>query len=167
MEKNLHSKEAVEKLKELLGAIGTCMFITSENAAAHSSRPMALIEVDDHANTWFFTSINSVKVKDIEADPNVAMIFTHPGKEIYVDVKGRATVVTDKEVLKDKWNPIVKAWFPEGPENSADLCLLKVKTDEAHYWDSENGKLMQSIKLLASVVTGQTLVKGVHGELTV
>ncbi|SJZ97753.1 pyridoxamine 5'-phosphate oxidase family protein [Sediminibacterium ginsengisoli] len=164
MEKNLHSAEAVAKYKSLVSAIGTCMFTTSGESGHHASRPMAIVDVDDDANTWFFTSLNSEKIKDIRNDQDVAMIFAHPGKEIYVDVKGRAAIITDRATMESKWNPIVKVWFPEGVD-SPDICLLKVKTDEAHYWDSDSSKMMQAFKMLASVVTGQNLVKGVHGDL--
>lgn len=165
MEKNLHSKEAITKFKELVDAVGTCMFITTPTDCEHHARPMGVVEVDQDANTWFFSHFDSNKVKNIQINPDVEMIFAHPSKEIYLVVKGRASIETDKKLIRDKWHPQIKAWFPLGVD-SPDICLLKIKTDEAHYWTTETGKLSNAIKLMTSVIQGKAFAKGVHGELT-
>jgi general stress protein 26 len=166
MEKNLHSTEAVNKLKSLVESISTCMFYTNVSAGVHNTRPMAAIEVDINGTLWFFTNIESNKVRDIQKDPNVHLAFAHPGKDSYLDLRGLASVETDRKSIHDKWNPIVKAWFPEGKDDP-NLCLIKVKTDEAHYWDTETTKMVEMIKIVSSVVSGKKLVEGVHGDLLV
>ena len=105
-------------------------------------------------------------MKDIEKDNNAHLVFAHPGKDSYIDLRGRASIAQDRKSIEEKWTPIVKAWFPEGV-NDPNLCLIKVKTDEAHYWDNESTKMVEMLKLVASVVTGKELVEGVHGDLLV
>ncbi|MES2891173.1 MAG: pyridoxamine 5'-phosphate oxidase family protein [Bacteroidota bacterium] len=166
MEKNLHSTEAVKKLKSLVESIGTCMFYTNISSGDHNTRPMAVIEVDMNGNLWFFTSVQSTKVKDIEKDSGVQLAFAHPGKDSYLDLRGLASIETDRKSIEEKWNPIVKAWFPEGKDDP-NLCLVKVKTDEAHYWDTETTKMVEMIKIVSSVVSGKKLAEGVHGDLLV
>lgn len=166
MEKNLNSTEAIKKLQSLVSAIGTCMFYTNTQAGIHNTRPMAVIEVDVNGTLWFFTNLQSLKVKDIERDNNVHLVFAHPGKDSYIDLRGRASIEKDQKSIEEKWSPIVKAWFPDGVKDP-DLCLIKVKTDEAHYWDTENTKMVEMLKVVASVVTGKELVEGVHGDLLV
>lgn len=166
MEKNLNSTEAIKKLQSLVNAINTCMFYTNIQTGIHNTRPMAVIEVDNNGTLWFFTDIQSNKVKDIEKDSSVHLVFAHPGKDSYIDLRGRASIEQDRKSIEDKWTPIIKAWFPEGVSDP-NLCLIKVKTDEAHYWDSENTKMVEMLKLVASVVTGKELVEGVHGDLLV
>jgi general stress protein 26 len=166
MEKNLNSTEAVKKLQSLIGSIGTCMFYTNTQTGIHNTRPMAIIEVDNNGSLWFFASQQSNKVKDIEQDCNVHLVFAHPGKDSYLDIRGRASIEKDRKSIEEKWNPIVKAWFPDGV-NDPDLCLLKVKTDEAHYWDTETTKMVEMLKAVASVVSGKQLVEGIHGDLLV
>ena len=166
MEKNLNSTEAIKKLQSLVTGIGTCMFFTNTGAGIYNTRPMAVIEVDASGNIWFFTSHQSNKVTDIEKDPNVHLVFAHPGKDTYLDVRGRASIEKDPTSIEEKWSPIVKAWFPEGAKDP-NLCLVKIKTDEAHYWDTETTKMVEMIKTVASVVTGKQLVEGVHGDLLV
>ena len=166
MEKNLNSKEAIEKLRSLVNDIGTCMFFTNTQTGIHNSRPMAVIEVDVNGNLWFFTNLQSAKVKDIEKDGNVHLVFASPAKDSYLDLRGRASVEQDRKSIEDKWNPIVKAWFPEG-KDAPDICLLKVKTDEAHYWDTNSTKMVEMLKIVTSIVTGKQLQEGVHGDLLV
>jgi general stress protein 26 len=164
MEKNLHNTEAIKKLQELVSDIKTCMMITSGKTGALASRPMAAVDTDDSGNIWFYTSLDSNKIKDIEIDHFAQLIFAHPGKDSYLDVRGRINVITDKNAVREKWNWMIKAWFPDGID-SPDICLLQVKTDEVHYWDTENSKMVQVLKAALSIVAGKPLVEGVHGEL--
>ncbi|MEO5892628.1 MAG: pyridoxamine 5'-phosphate oxidase family protein [Ferruginibacter sp.] len=166
MEKNLNSKEAIAKLQSLVNDIGTCMFFTNTQNGIHNTRPMAIIEVDMNGNLWFFTNQQSAKVKDIEKDSNVHLVFASPSKDSYVDLRGRASIEQDRKSIEDKWNPIVKAWFPEGKDDP-DLCMIKVKTDEAHYWDTNTTKMVEMLKIVTSIVTGKQLAEGVHGDLLV
>jgi general stress protein 26 len=164
MEKNLQSGEAITKLQEMVSDIRTCIFITSGKSCMHSSRPMAAVEADHQGNIWFFTSNHSNKVKDIEQEAQVDLVFAHPGKDSYLHIKGRAVVVSDKTTIAEKWTPIVKAWFPGGI-NDPGLCLVKVKSDEAHYWDTESTKMVEMLKVALSAITGKSMAEGVHGEL--
>lgn len=166
MEKNLHANEAVKKLQDMVSDIRTCMMITSGKTGARASRPMAAVDTDHMGNIWFFTSQHSNKVKDIELDHFVQLVFAHPGKDSYLDVRGRANVIIDTASVKEKWNPMIKAWFPGGIDDPA-ICLLQIKTDEVHYWDTENSKMVQVLKAALSIVAGKPLVEGVHGELNV
>ncbi|MES2328886.1 MAG: pyridoxamine 5'-phosphate oxidase family protein [Bacteroidota bacterium] len=166
MEKNLHANEAVKKLQELVSDIRTCMMITSGKTGARASRPMAAVDTDHMGNIWFFTNLQSNKVKDIEIDHFVQLVFAHPGKDSYLDVRGRANVITDAASIREKWNVMVKAWFPEGISDP-DICLLQIKTDEVHYWDTENSKMVRVLQAALSIVAGKPLVEGVHGELNV
>lgn len=166
MEKNLHNTEAVKKLQDLVSDMRTCMMITSGKTGARASRPMAAVDTDHMGNIWFFTNLQSNKIKDIEIDHFTQLVFAHPGKDTYLDVRGRANVITDKESIKSKWTPLVKAWFPDGVDDP-NLCLVQIKTDEVHYWDTENTKMVRVLQLAMSVVAGKPLVEGVHGELNV
>lgn len=165
-EKNLSSNEAVDKLKALVDDIRTCMFFTNTQAGIHNTRPMAVIETDINGNLWFFTNKQSSKVKDIEKDSHVHLVFANPSKDSYLDVRGRASIEDDRKSIEEKWNPIIKAWFPEG-KNDPELCLIKVKTDEAHYWDRDSTKMMEILKTAKAVITGKQLSEGLHGDLLV
>jgi general stress protein 26 len=163
MEKNLSSADALKKYKELVDEIKTCMFISSVEAN-QTARPMATTQVDDDGTTWFFTGKSSLKVHEIKQDHTVHLLYAHPGKSSYLDVWGKANLVYDRNKIEELWNPIVKAWFPDGVDDP-NLCLLKINPQDAHYWDSESGKMIQFVKIIASAVTGKKSNAGVEGAL--
>lgn len=167
MEKNLQNEQALEKLKSLVKDINICMFITNtrDDAQTHT-RPMATVDVEDDGTLWFYTDIRSIKVEEVEAQHGVHLVYAHPGKSSYLDVWGTATVVRDKQLIKDKWTPMVKAYFSEGAEDP-HLALLKVKPEDCYYWDVETGKMVYFLKAAASIVTGERLAKGAQGSLDV
>jgi general stress protein 26 len=166
MEKNLSNEEAVKKFKKLVNDINVCMFITNNNEQGHT-RPMATIEVEENGTLWFFTDLRSVKVEEVNKDHIVHLVYAHPGKESFLDVWGNASIVTDKQNIKDKWSPFVKAWFPEGLDDP-NLALLRVQPQDVYYWDAEAGKMISFLKIIAGVVTGKpALTSDAQGSLKV
>jgi len=165
MEKNLQNEEALRKFRKLVNEIRVCMFITNNKDNNHT-RPMATIEAAEDGSLWFFTDIRSIKVEEVASDGAVHLVYAHPGKESYLDLWGRAQVVTDRTLIREKWNPIVKAWFPNGADDP-NLALLQVQPRDIYYWDAETGKMVQYLKMAAAVVTGKTLADGAEGKLKV
>lgn len=165
MEKNLQDTEAIQKFKKLVNEINVCMFITQNHENDHT-RPMATIEVEENGTLWFFTDIRSIKVEEVSTESNVHLVYAHPGKESYLDIWGKANVVTDRDTIKNKWKTIVKAWFPNGADDP-NLALLKVQPRNSYYWDAEAGKMVAFLKIAASVVTGKHLSEGAEGSLRV
>lgn len=163
MEKNLQNEEALGKFRKLVEEIRICMFITDNNDENHT-RPMATIEVEENGTLWFFTDIRSIKVEEVAMTKQVHLTYAHPGKDSYLDVRGRGSIVTDRQTIKDKWKPLVKAWFPNGPEDP-NLALLKIEPQKTYYWDSETGKMVEFLKMAASIVTGKRLAEGAEGKL--
>lgn len=166
MEKHLQDKEALNKFKKLVEDIRVCMFITATNSDEHT-RPMSTIKVEDDGTLWFFTDVRSIKVDEVTRERDVHLTYAHPGKESYLDVWGKANVVTDRQQIKEKWSPVVKAWFPKGDEDP-NLALLKIKPADVYYWDAESGKMVQFFKMAVAAVTGNPAVAdGKEGKLAV
>jgi general stress protein 26 len=165
MEKNLQNEEALKKFKKLVEGINICMFIT-DNKDENHTRPMATIDVEDNGTLWFFTDIRSIKVEEVATTKQVHLAYAHPGKDSYLDVMGTGSVVTDRGIIKSKWKPIVKAWFPNGPEDP-NLALLKITPTRMYYWDAETGKMVEFLKMAASIVTGKKLAEGAEGKLSI
>jgi hypothetical protein len=59
-----------------------------------------------------------------------------------------------------------KVWFQGGPEDPT-LVLVCVKPESTVYRDTKNNKMIQLIKMAASLVTGKTMDDGVEGKLRV
>lgn len=150
MEQKLQSEEAIKKFKELVSDVSVCMFTTSDDESNIFSRPMSTVKVDDDGNAWFFTNEFSEKIQEISKDNTVYLIYSHPGKNVYVTVKGTCTVIVDRTKIKELWNSILKAWFPAGLDDPK-LCLIKVTTEEAHYWNSNSSKMVVFFKMLKAI----------------
>jgi general stress protein 26 len=165
MEKSLQSEEALKKFKKIVEEVRICMFITNQQSENEHTRPMAAVDVDDQGALWFYTDIRSIKVEEVATQRNVHLTFAHPGKESYMDVWGTGSIVTDRQLIKEKWSPVVKAYFPNGADDP-NLALLKVTPTDVYYWESETGKMMQFIKQAAAAVTKNPAVaKSAEGKL--
>lgn len=165
MEKNLQNEEALKKFKKLAEEVNICMFITHSHDDHDHTRPMATVQVDDNGTLWFFTDIRSIKVEEVTQDKEVHLIYSHPGKESYMDVWGRSSIITDRQQVKDKWSPVVKAYFPEGADDP-NLALMKVQPTDVYYWEAKTGKMVQFFKMAVAAVTGNPEVaKGAKGEI--
>ena len=156
--------ESIEKLKTLINDIDFAM-MTTINGGHLRSRPMSTQEYEGDETLWFFTSDETHKVDEIEADNRVNLGYSRPDDNVYVSISGRAAVVKDRAKMEELWNPILKAWFPEGLEDPT-LCLLKVNIEEAEYWDSPNSKLVQLAGFVKAVVTGKPAEGGEYGRIS-
>ncbi len=166
MEKNLQSEDALKKFKKLVEDVRVCMFITNNQTEAEHTRPMSVVDIEDDGTLWFYTDIRSIKVEEVTTDRNVHLTFAHPGKESYMDVCGTGHIEIDKELIKKKWSPVVKAYFPNGIDDP-NLGLLRVKPYSVYYWEAETGKMVQFMKMAVAAVTGNTKVaQGAEGKLS-
>lgn len=154
-----------EKFREMIKDIDLCMLTTvDENNDLHS-RPMSLnSDVDESGNLWFFTSSNSHKASEIERTPNVNVSFVDTRKQQYVSVSGTAALVQDRQKIKELWKPVLKAWFPDGPDQP-DVALLKVNVTKAEYWDGPSSTISQAISFVSAIFTGKQVELGENKKL--
>ena len=161
------AEEGVKKLKKLAEEIDTCLFCTNlKTNDGATSRPMEVQEVDDQGNLWFFSDVNSDKNKEIKADKDVQLFFSHPSVGSYMVLNGEAEVILDRKKTLELWSPTLQIWFKEGCEDPT-ISLIKVKTKSAYYWDTEGNRMVNFFKMLASVATGTSLVDGNEGKISV
>ena len=154
-----------EKLREIIKDIDLCMLTTvDENDDLHS-RPMSLNgDVDEEGNLWFFTSSNSHKANEIERTPNVNVSFADTGDHRYVSISGKAELVRDRQTIKKLWKPVLKAWFPDGPDQP-DVVLLKVKMTKAEYWEGPSSTIAQAVSFVSAIFTGRQVELGENKKL--
>jgi general stress protein 26 len=140
-------KESIAKLNELIKDIEIAMLTTYDQDGSLHSRPMATQKVEFDGLLWFFTRASSHKVQEIEREHHVNLAYSAPDKQRYVSVSGMARLVKDRPKMEELWNPVYKAWFPDGLDD-ADLALLKVSVEHAEYWDSPSSFAAQVIKFV-------------------
>ncbi len=165
-QKVLTGDEGKKKISELIKGVRICMLTTAATDGSFDSRPMATQENDFDGTVYFLTRHESGKVSEIENDAHVGLIYSDPSNHSYVTAKGKAQVSQDKAKIHELWNPMFKAWFPDG-EDDPRIAVLKVEISEAQYWDSSSSKLIFMAKYLARAVTGGGVDVGEQGKVLV
>lgn len=160
----LHDREAIEKFRDLVKDVTVCMFTTLDENHELTSRPMFTSSVDEEGNVWFFTNEFSEKINEVSKDNLVHLIYSHPVKNIYVDVKGTCSLIIDKKKMEELWDPILKNWFPQGLED-AKICLVKVATESAYFWNHTSSKMGLLFQMIRSIAKGDQYKETEKGKL--
>jgi general stress protein 26 len=164
--KNLISRDAIEKIKKLAESADICHFVTALSRVPLSTRPMSTQKVDDDGCIWFMSGKGSTKNREISADSQVQLFYSHQGGSEYMSIFGTAEIVFDREKVAEMWTPIARAWFTGGKDDPA-ISLIKVTPQEGYYWDTKNNKMVSLVKIAAAIVTGKTMDDGIEGRLSV
>jgi general stress protein 26 len=155
-------QEKREKLKQLVKDARIGMFTSMTADGKHVSRPMALQDVEFDGDLWFFTYSDSDLVAQIRANPQVNVSFSDDKQHAWTSVSGSAQQTDDRAKAEELWNPLLKAWFPDGLE-TPNLTLIKVHADSAEYWESaHSSKVITLIGYAKAAVTGKTPDAGEH-----
>jgi general stress protein 26 len=165
--KDLHGAEAGKKIKELAGKADTCFFCTGIiTGKPVTVRPMAVQKKDEEGNFWFLSASDSHKNQDIQADPHVQLLFQGSAHSDFLSIYGVATISTDKELIKELWEPLIKTWFTGGIDDPR-ITVIKVETKEAYYWDNKHGDAVALVKMAAGAILGKTIDDSIEGRLNV
>lgn len=156
----LYGADARKKLQDLIKDIHIAM-LTTQDGTLLRSRPMGSIVTEADGNIWFFTIDDSPKATQIQKESHVNLAYS--SSDVWVSVSGRARLVHDRAKMEELWNPIRKAWFPDGLE-TPNITLLCVTTDQAEFWESD-GKVAQTLGLLKALVTGEQSDAGENAKL--
>lgn len=156
MSDTVSHEEKLDKLREIIKKVDICMLATSHGDGSLHSRPMSNNkDVEFDGDLWFFAHASSHVVDDIERQPQVSAGFADVGAQRYASLSGKAEIVRDRARTEELWQPVMKAWFPDGPQ-SPDLALIKVHAERAEYWDASKGGIVaQAISLVSALVSGK------------
>ncbi len=147
------NQAAIEKLRELINDIDIAMLTTVEADGTLRSRPMGTQKAEFDGDLWFLTRVDTPKVDEIQRESRVNVSYAKPDKNRYVSVSGTAVLVNDKARIDAFWEPIYKAFFPEGKDDPR-LRLLKVRVEKAEYWTTDNLRISFLLpSLLAGLLT--------------
>lgn len=162
-QKNLFNEEAKAKIKELAENIDFAMMETNLGAKKTHIIPMSTKAVDEDSCIWFLSNKNSAHNNHINADNTIQLIYAKPGDMEFMTVYGHASISTERPILEKYYGKSDDAWF-EGI-NDPELTAIKVVPEDAHYWDTKNGKLVSLLKMGMGAVTGEKQDLGEHGNL--
>ena len=140
----ISSVDEVKQLSRLIRGIRTAMLTTVCADGTLHSRPMATQNAEFDGALWFYTSIDTPKVGEVQDVCQVNVSYADQTEQRYVSISGRAHLVLDREKIIEIWNPSYEAWFHQGLHDP-NLALLCVDADKAEYWDSRSNTMMQIV----------------------
>lgn len=154
--------ENISKVTDIINDAHIGMLTTINEEGALVSRPLAVQDVQEDGDLWFFTGRGTSQVSHIQADPRVNVSFGR--RTEWVSVAGTAEVVTDRAKIHEMWNQVVEAWFPDGPD-TPEVCLLRVDSESAEYWTSPGGAAATVLQWVKSKVTHSRMSVGESGTV--
>jgi general stress protein 26 len=104
-------------------------------------------------------------VSELEEDRHITLTFSEPSDSKYITIKGRAATSQDRGKIHELWNPMYKAWFPQG-EDDPEIMVLRVDVVEGFFWEASSIKILMYAKYLAAAVTGGAVPVGTAGHVT-
>lgn len=154
-----------EKIREMIDGENVCIFSSMEkdgDGQRIRSHPMSPQFVEDKSTIWFLTEKGANKLCDLAVDSDVTLAFNGGASGWYVSLMGKASVVVDRERVKQLWAAPMKQYF-DGPEDPK-IVLIAFDAVDADYWDGPNA-LLAGIKMLTTAATGEPSDMGKSGRL--
>ena len=149
-------QERRDKVRDMIKDARIGMLTTMTADGRHVSRPMALQDFEFDGDLWFFAYSDSDLVEQIAVHPEVNVSFSDQKQNNWISVAGPAVRTDDPAKAKELWNPLLKAWFPEGLE-TPNLTLVKVHAETAEYWEAaHSSKVITLLGAAKAAVTGKT-----------
>jgi general stress protein 26 len=133
-------EEAITIVASMIKGIPVAM-LTTTGLGRLRSRPMVTQRAAFDGSLWFLTARAAGKAGEIRDRQTVHVTFVSPAENRYVWVSGTAALVEDPALLKSLWHAGYLPWLPGGPEDPG-LSLIKVRVEEAEYWDNTAGRMV-------------------------
>lgn len=135
------NSKTIKEISKRMAGIDIAILSTHTENGQIANRPMSNNgDVAYDGTSYYFTFRQARAVRDIQANPKVALGFAGQGgifsDAIYVAVEGIAELVEDKEVFQAHWTSDLDRWFDKGVD-TPDIVLIKVKATRITYWDGE------------------------------
>lgn len=153
-------EKKLDELYELIEGIEIAMFTTRRPDGSLVSRPMATQKREPGVDLWFVTDVDSAKVDDLVADPNVSLAYYNVKTWEWVSVSGTVTVSQDREMIRELHQPDWKAWFgDEGGERNGGpddprIALILVEVHSVTYLKVNKPKPLVLFEVAKGMVSG-------------
>ncbi|MGZ5183293.1 MAG: pyridoxamine 5'-phosphate oxidase family protein [Ramlibacter sp.] len=165
--RDLAGSEAVKRVKDMVDDAKSCFFCTGGGRATGPSRgvrPMSVREVDDAGTIWFLSASDSHKNEELAANPAATLYFQADAHAGFLELAGRAEVLTDRARIKDLWNFMLRTWFTEG-EDDPRITVIRFVPERGYYWDNKHGNAVAGAKIAVGAAIGKTLDDSIEGQL--
>ena len=157
----LSRPEAIKKISELIKDMRIAMLSTVTTDGGIHSRPMATQEAEFAGELLFLTRQQSSKTEEIVHQSRVTVNYVDSKNYCFITLQGVAELSKDRATIHHLWNPLYKAWFPEGEDDPA-ITVIRVVVDHAEYWEAPANAVLRGFQLLRAAVTKGSAPVGEH-----
>jgi general stress protein 26 len=162
---DMSKDDSIDRVWEIIEKAGVCM-LTTRSAGGLRARPLEARPDRDAGLIFFVTDIRSAKEDEIEASPDVGLVFIDSGDKAYLSITGRACVMRDTGKTKMVWRKTDEVWWPGGPDDP-DVCLLRIEPLTAELWDGPASAIVTAFEFAKARLTGEEPKLGENRKVTV
>lgn len=161
----MSEKDSFNRIWDIIEKAGPCM-LTTQFAGGLRARPLEA-RADRHAGLIFFvTDYHSDKEEEIQANPDVGIVFINSKDNSYVSITGRACILRDIGKIKTVWQKSDDVWWQGGPEDP-NVCLLQIQPIIGELWDEPRSRIVTYLEFAKAKLTGQEPNLGENRKVTV
>jgi len=162
---DMSKKDNIDRVWDIVEKVGVCM-LTRQFVGGLRARPLEARPGRDAGLIFFVTDIHSAKEDEIEATPDVGLVFIDPNDKAYLSITGRARVMHDADKTKAAWRKTDEVWWPGGPDNP-NVCLLQIEPFTAELWDGPASAVVTAFEFARARLTGEEPKLGENRKVTV
>ena len=140
--------------------------LTTQFAGGLRARPLEARPDREGGLIFFVTGIHSAKEDEIEARPEVGLVFIDPSDNAYLSITARASIMRDAEKTKAAWRKTDEVWWQGGPTDP-DVCLLRIEPVTAELWDGPASTVVTAFEFAKARLTGEEPNLGENRKTTV
>jgi general stress protein 26 len=158
-------KDAIDRVWDIIEKTGVCM-LTTQSSGGLRARPLEARPDREAGLLFFVTDIHSAKEDEIEATPDVGLVFIDSSDKAYLSITGRARVMRDAELIKAAWRNTDGVWWPGGP-GDPNVCVLRIEPAAAELWDGPASPVVTAFEFAKARLTGAEPKLGENRKVTV
>jgi general stress protein 26 len=162
---DMSKKDDIDRVWDIIEKVGVCM-LTTQFSGGLRARPVEARPDRDAGVIFFVTDIHSAKENEIEAAPDVGLVFIDSSDNAYLSITGRASVTRDVDKTKAAWRKTDEVWWPGGPDDP-DVCLLRIEPLTAELWDGPASAAVTAFEFAKARLTGGQPNLGENRKVTV
>jgi general stress protein 26 len=159
-------REEVREVAKLIADVPVAMLTTRRGDGRLVSRPIQTRQMEFDGELWFLTSIDSNKVQELSANPQVNLAYVNSGDKAYVSIDGCADVVRDRRKVDELWSQTFDTLYFSGKDDPS-LVLLRVVAETAECWTGSSTALGRAYDFLKAKVSGDASAMGTQKHVRI
>jgi general stress protein 26 len=101
-------------------------------------QPMTAFTDRDEGLIWFYAKRDNDLIKEGGRGHAAMFCLMAKDQEFQACIGGTLTEDHNREKIRQFWNPVAGAWFPDGKDDP-DLTLIRFQPEDAQVWVSHGG----------------------------